>query len=419
MLAPDESVVVGLSGGADSVSLLFALKEIGITLYATHINHNLRSAAAGDETFVRQLCKDWNIPLLVYQADVETFAKINKLGIEEAGRNLRYKYLHQSLIHFNAKKIALGHNQDDNAETVLLNLFRGTGLKGLCGIPPVNGPIIRPLIEVSRGSIEAFTKKNKLVCIIDETNNQSDYSRNFIRNNITPLIRQHFGENTPSTIARNAHLLRFEEEALEAITNKKKEATNKINIKNLLSHPIAITRRIIRQCIHDLRGESALKDITQQHIDSIIDIAKGQSGREVSLPGFTAYKEYDSLKLCSQKETSIANHKLNLTFTLSLTPPQNQTHCTESFNYDMVYMPLELRTRLPGDKIKLPGGTKKLQDYFTDTKTPKAMRDTTPLLAHGNDILWIMDKHNRINTAYQPVEGQRICWVTIGGDTNV
>jgi len=476
MLSHGDGVVVGLSGGADSVTLLSALMALGdemdLSIYAVHINHNLRGEAAKeDENFVWRLCDDADVPLIVFSADVQGFAKEEKLSIEEAGRKLRYKYLHEALDNFDAQKIAVGHNQDDNAETVLLNLFRGTGLKGLGGIPPVNGKIIRPLIDVSRKSIEKYAADSALAFITDETNASLDYSRNYIRNEIIPMICKQFGDGVPATIARNASLLMAEEEALAAaawdklhVLKQEKEhqtpQTSSVNfpIDKLLSYPLAISRRIIREAISQLRENLALGDIQALHIESILDIAKGRTGREISLPGIKARREYTNLVLWKNhmaKANSMRNspdqaknpgrsngfpatdrtdfesicHRLlpdtpvciqlcsqdPVTITLSFTGPQNQgqTHCTQAFNYDKVNGYMGIRTRRPGDKINLPGGTKKLQDYFTDTKTPRIQREQVLLLADGSNILWIMDKHNRTSVAYQPEEGQTTCWVTV------
>jgi len=430
MLAPGDGVVVGISGGVDSVSLLSALlelqEEFQLTISAIHINHNLRGkASARDERLVQALCDKLEVPLFTYQANVMDFAADNKLGIEEAGRKLRYKYLHQTRSEVGAVKIAVGHNQDDSAETLLLNLFRGTGLRGLCGIPPVNGSVIRPLIEVSRSEIETYAEKKALPYTIDETNAGLDYNRNVIRNSIMPLIHSHFGNTTSDVIARNALFMRDEEDFLDSFSREKSgmlayrfSCEKILLIEELVSLPVAIARRVIRAAISELRCEMGLEDITFSHVESIIDIARGRTGREVSLPGFKARREYEHLILYKEQENSGFCYVLEpdspirltgLTVTLSLNPTSHYTH---SFNYDKVNMPLELRTRHPGDRITLPGGTKKLQDYFTDTKTPRHRRDSTPLLAHGSDILWIMDSLDRINIAYQADENHRACWVT-------
>ena len=440
MLSPGDGVVVGLSGGADSVTLLSVLlglkNELQLKIYAAHINHNLRGRAARkDERLAQLLCERLGVPFFVFHADVWGFARENKMGTEEAGRKLRYQYLAQCMEECRAQKIAVGHSQEDNAETILLNLFRGAGLKGLCGILPVNGRIIRPLLEVSRKNIEAYVKENRLPFAKDKTNLSSNYSRNYIRNEITPKIRKYFGDKVSYVIANNALLLRADEEALITIA-KDSYRDGKLQpaagdtvqitlcIKTLLSHPIAITRRIIREAINNLRGEAGLTDITSAHIQAIIDIAQGRTGREASLPGCNARREYGSLVLSTPSNapqpgychTLLPHHPVHippLTITLTLHPPENlpPAHYTHSFNYDKVNTSLELRTRRPGDKITLPGGTKKLQDYFTDRKTPRIQRDTVPLIADGSNILWILDKHSPVSAAYRPQEGQATCWI--------
>ena len=438
MLTNGDRVVVGISGGADSVvllSVLIALKEEwGLSVFAVHINHNLRNLARHDEEFVRLLCEENKVPLAVYQADVKGLAGDGRLGIEESGRKLRYQYLHLGLEKYKATKIAMGHHADDNTETVLLNLFRGAGLKGLCGIPPVNGRIIRPLLEVSRKDIEAYAYENNLRYVTDETNAESDYSRNYVRNKLVPVIKSHFGDGATASIARNAMEMRADE-AFLSVTAKKAydvladgsiSSEISLPINKLLSHPPAIAARVIRHAIATLRGKLALNDIQHAHVQSILDIANGRTGREVNLPGFTARREYVNLVLLVPDKTTADSYCVTLSpgipvyvqsfiVTLNLqSPTKNQPDCTQAFNYDKLGNVLELRTRRPGDKIILEGvGTKKLQDYFTDTKTPKGKRDKIPLLADGSNILWIMDKHNRINTAYKPINGQKTCWVTV------
>jgi len=455
MLTRGDGVVVGLSGGVDSVVLLTVLialrAELELSVFAVHVNHNLRSAARHDEEFVRLLCEERDIPLFVCKADVKDFAKAQKKSIEEAGRKLRYNFLQQGLEKFGAHKIATGHHAGDNAETVLLNLFRGAGLTGLCGMPPVNGQVIRPLLEVRREDIEAYAKENGLHFVTDATNAESDYSRNYVRNKIIPVITEHFGDSVTATIARNALGMRPEDallsssatEALRKITSSNVLQvcesmspafdTSKIllQIDGLLALPPALTGRVIRQAIAILRGEQALSDIQSTHIQSILEIAQGRSGREVSLPGFIAGREYANIvmQLSDKKPdtgfcypltpgTPVYVHLKSITLTMK-SPQKKPFYCTHSFNYDKVDNVLELRTRRPGDKIVLEGvGTKKLQDYFTDTKTPKSERDRIPLLADGSNVLWIMDEHNRTSAAYSPENGQTTCWVTVEVETD-
>lgn len=450
MLAPQDGVVVGLSGGADSVVLLAALAalsaELGISVYAAHINHNLRSEAMCDEGFARRFCDERGIPFFVFNADVKGAASREKLSIEESGRKLRYQYLHQAMEHFGAKKIAVGHHSDDNAETILLNLFRGAGLRGLCGIPPVNGKIIRPLLEIKRNDIETYARENNLNFVTDETNAESDYSRNYVRNKIIPVIQEHFDDSVAATMAKNALAMRADEDFLDTTARQifenmcrqfgapardahtlpcQPSSEITLSIPVLLSHPTALITRIIRQAIATLRGPEALKDIKSIHIQSILDIAQGRTGREANLPDFTVKREYENLVLFKNIQSFVDYNSYALTPDIPIkilstqiiltfkSPPINQFYCTHAFNYDNVDTILEVRTRRPGDRITLSGGTKKLQDFFTDTKTPKSQRDQILLLADGSNIIWIMDRHNRTNTAYKPIQGKRTCWVMI------
>ncbi|MDR0272908.1 MAG: tRNA lysidine(34) synthetase TilS, partial [Clostridiales bacterium] len=182
MLLRGDSVVVGLSGGADSVALACVLRELGAKVFAAHVNHNLRGVDSdADEAFVKGLCRKLGVDLKVFSVDVKKYAEEKKIGIEEAARIIRYEFLELARAEFGAEKIAVGHNSDDNAETVLMNLCRGSGLRGLGGIAPVNGAVIRPLIETSRNEIEEYLRNKKIEFIMDESNKSNDFTRNRVR----------------------------------------------------------------------------------------------------------------------------------------------------------------------------------------------------------------------------------------------
>jgi len=362
MLTPGDSVIIGLSGGADSVALLHILLELRDELKLSeiipvHINHNLRGdESASDESFVSELCADLNLPLATYQADVKALADVKNLGIEESGRILRYAFMDGARIAFNAQKIAVGHNQDDNAETVLMNLCRGSGLKGLCGIPPLNGNIVRPLIETSRAQIEKYLQVKKIPFITDASNNSNEYTRNRVRHNVIPVLETNINPNASVVIARNATWLKADEDYLESIARKALEDLDvfdktdessaiisstgdldvlvttdaspvksslssdldvfdttganpaKISIARLLALPEAIARRVIRYAIGRAKGGKSgdnsdgnhsnshdLTDISAAHIMAVLSLAQGNSGREIHLPGLVVKKEYDAL----------------------------------------------------------------------------------------------------------------------------
>jgi len=436
MFAHGDNVVVGLSGGADSVALLHVLLELrddlGIgEIIPVHINHNLRGEeSTRDENFSAELCKKLNLPLKIYQANVKAFAVEKNLGIEEAARILRYSLMEEAVATFNAQKIAMGHHQDDNAETVLMNLCRGAGLRGLCGIPPVNGRIIRPLIETSRAAIENYLTEIKIPFITDATNNSNDHTRNRIRNNVIPLLTSQINPNAPATIARNAMHLRtdldfLDESSKEAYTQVANANTLDISkLKNL--HP-ALSQRVVRHAIAEARGSNT--DISATHVTAVLDLAFWSFGERIHIPGLVVKKEYNTLiftvsdeqpaGFCYplQPESSIYIPEINKTVTVSLAPPDVNHYCTKAFNYDMVDTTNSyIRTRQPGDRITLSNKsrkfTKKLQDYFTDAKIPASQRSKIPLIAVGNEIIWIMDKQNRINAKYTENTGKLI-WITL------
>ncbi|MCL2387376.1 MAG: tRNA lysidine(34) synthetase TilS [Defluviitaleaceae bacterium] len=460
-------VVIGLSGGADSVALLFCLlelrEELSIEIFAAHVNHNLRGVESdNDETFVRELCEKTGIPLKVAQADVNAFAKENRIGTEAAARKLRYTHLEEARHEFSAQAIAVGHNMDDNAETIIMNLCRGAGLKGLGGIPPVNQRVTRPLLEVSRAEIEEYLQTAGISHITDASNHSNDYTRNRIRNIIMPLLESEINPNVKTTITRNAEALRDDEsflteaaqplfadnphsepsihhEASSHFPRNNNEEIAYLNITNLLVQPPAISRRVIRAKIAQVRGDA--NDISLAHISAVLDLAKTQTGREIHLPDIIVTKEYENL-IFSPLSKRTRNIKYMLSTKIENTPSQCKTPnervkgarplagfgtasqgfilplCTKSFNYDKIQEPLILRTRQAGDKITLKAGnrlfTKKLQDFFTDEKIAKSRRDSIPLLTHGNDILWIVPY--RANAEYEVCDeesDEKKLWVSV------
>jgi tRNA(Ile)-lysidine synthase len=204
----DRHVTVALSGGADSVALLHALLELGLNVTCCHVNHNLRGAESDtDEAFVRDLCKKWGVKVTVCSLNVKSLQKKHQ-SLEEAARNARYAFFSEF------ETVATAHTASDNAETVLLNLIRGTGLKGLCGIPPVRDNIIRPLIECQRSDIEEYCKKHDLDYVTDSTNHCEEFTRNKIRMRLIPVIKQ-INPAFDCTVTRMCEILREDSDFLE------------------------------------------------------------------------------------------------------------------------------------------------------------------------------------------------------------
>lgn len=437
MLREDDAVVVGLSGGADSVVLLHVLLRLhGGQVFAVHVNHNLRGAdSAADEAFVRRLCHTLGVNLKVYSADVNAHAKGEGIGIEEAGRRLRQRFFEEACGEFNATKIALGHNQDDVAETIIMNLCRGAGLRGLTGIAPASGNIIRPLINISRGEIIKFIHENSLEHITDYSNFSNDYTRNRVRNIILPAMEAAINPAARAVIARNAAFVREDDAFLEDIAVKTLNEICQINgieaainREELTKLPTVVARRALRQALKQLRGD--IQDISAAHVDGILAIASGISGGEVHLPGMVARHEYSQLVITTTAEKfsgfsyplqpMVHLEEIGKIVTFSdnkpdiANPPSPKTPkllCTKAVEYDIVTSRPFLRTRLAGDKIKLEGFSKKLQDFFTDAKIPKNQRDLIPILASNNEVLCILHPLGRVNANYKPVN--EIKWISL------
>ncbi|MCL2841651.1 MAG: tRNA lysidine(34) synthetase TilS [Defluviitaleaceae bacterium] len=443
MFTAGDNVIVGLSGGADSVALLHVLLVLREALdlghiIPIHINHNLRGNDSDhDEKFAKTLCDQFNLKLVVYPAHVKAFATEKGIGTEEAGRILRYTFMQEAKNTWNAQKIATGHHQDDNAETILMNLCRGAGLRGLCGIPPVNGAIVRPLIDIPRVDIEKYLMDTNINFVTDATNHSDDYTRNRVRNKLIPLLETYVNPKVSETITRNAEWLRADERFLEGIAWNAYASCAltplTLDIPRLSELPPAISRRVVRIAIAEAREGSA--DISSAHVLSVLALAQGHSGRVVHLSGLVVKKEYSTLIFSRQPETpstfsyplalesTIYIPEIGKTVTVSRDMPDKQQknlrlYCTKAFDYGIVDMTTSnIRTRQAGDKITLADGsgrqfTKKLQDYFTDTKIPATERDSIPLIAMGSDILWIMDTHNRTNAKYTSSTGEKI-WITL------
>lgn len=459
MCKPGDAVVVGISGGADSVALLLVLLQLrgesGPPIYAVHVNHQLRGADAdADEDFTSAICSQWGVPLRIFQADVRGLAAAEKLSLEEAGRRLRYDCFQQALTEFGAQKIAVAHNRDDNAETVLLNLFRGAGLAGLGGIAPVRGPVVRPLIEIPRADIEAFLAEQGVPYRTDASNFDPGYTRNRIRHTVMPVITAQTHPAAAAVIARNTALLRDD----EAYLTQAAQAALKdcrcpaaahspegvwLDISKLAALPPALARRVLREGVRQT-GDGTVTDVNAAQIEQVLHLIEGETGRQIQLSHHArAVKVYDKLALFREKrhvpraaEPSTPTESCGA-FCLALVPdlsvyvpalgknivislngpcPAAKDGCTKTFCYDKMSAIPTLRTRRPGDRIYLDGvGRRKLQDYFTDRKIPRAQRDTIPLLADGSDIIWIMDGHDRINGRYKPVPGHALLWVSVYG----
>ena len=299
LIKKGDSIVVGVSGGPDSICLLNVLnslkEELEIKIYVAHINHMLRKEADEETSYVKNFCEKLNIECFCQKIDIEEISKKEKLGTEEAGRNERYKFFDEVLEKTNSNKIATAHNSNDNAETVLLNILRGSGISGLKGIEPIReNKYIRPLIETAREDIEKYCLENNLEPKIDKTNLESVYKRNKIRNDLIPYMKKEFNPNIVKTINRLSEVATEENEYLEKIAKSEFENIS-VNLENnLLEKQVAldlkkfnnlelvIKRRVILYTISKVIGSTV--GIEKVNIDEIIKLCKNNIGNKYLTP---------------------------------------------------------------------------------------------------------------------------------------
>ena len=499
MISPNDKILVAVSGGADSVALLYAFFELkesySLSLFVCHINHNLRGTDSQEDAgFVNTLCSDLGLPLFSYSANVRSEAE--GLSLEEAGRRVRYRYFCEAAQEVGATKIATGHNQNDNAETLVLRLCRGTGLRGLGGIPPtrkIKGKteekindliLIRPLIETDRTAIETYLKDRGVIYRTDASNFDKTFFRNRIRHDIIPLLAQ-LNPKVVNLLAKSAELLREDEEFIENMCTEilesclfQKDGDICLKISDLQKASASARKRIIRAALVKINSEridserldpkrldsekvnsengsannltngpangliNRLNHISQSHISQIESLLTSQTGKETQLPGgIIVWREYE----CLIFSTNIQDHTFcfdipldtevyipaiggyirahvqevienssTINNSIKNRPAGNSSDmCTKYFNYDRIRGLLQIRSRRPGDRIALTGYNKKLKKELCDRKIPKNQRDKLPLLALGNDILWIMDSSSRTSANYLPKPGCTVLAVSV------
>lgn len=423
MIQYGDNVIVGLSGGADSVCLLWILnflkKDLGIKLTAIHVHHGIRGQAADEDVlFAESFCQELNIPLEVVYRDIKEEAKRLRISEEEAGRKARYEIFGKRSIELGEAKIALGHHQNDQAETILFNVIRGSGLKGLGGIRPSRDLIIRPLIKCTRSEIESYCNENNLTYQEDETNQLLVYTRNKIRQELIPYIEKNLNPNFVNQMSNMSELLQEEEAYLEQQalafykrhSNKNNKADVCFDVNQLLNTHCVIRKRVYRKAIMDMG--IALKDFEYKHINIIEDLLNKKTGKRVDLPyGVFVEKVYNELCFKIKKEYKKpwlhTIDKGNGTFyineakgTFELRVLQNENiseiprnNYTKWFDYDKIKSNyLTVRNRQDGDYIYLKGlnGKKKLKDFFIDLKVPRDERNHIPLLVDHDELIWVI-----------------------------
>ena len=445
MLTCGDRVIAGVSGGADSVCLFLMLLElrekIGFDLIVVHVHHGLRGEAADqDQQFVEALCEQHRIPLEIFRVNLESIAKKRKQSLEEAGRMVRREAFDSVCKKYGGNKIALAHHQNDNAETLLWNLSRGTGLDGLGGIRPVNGKFIRPLLCMNRKEIEEYLAKRKQSYCIDETNAGTDYTRNKLRHLVLPILEEQVNSaavrHMNETMEQIWELQEYMQEQVEAAYQEcvqehfEKACWIQIQQKSFETFPELIKKMVIRKGMEQVGGKK--RDLSHKHVDVMMELMNKQVGRTLDLPyEMHAKRNYEGIRLEKQRtylsgeekkaeimqkcmselnipgETILADRNLKLRCKI-LEKPKNlsikdipQKIYTKWFDYGIIKSSLYIRTRQAGDTIVIDekGHQKKLKNWFVDEKIPKEVRDSQLLLAENNEILWVLG--HRMSQAYQ------------------
>lgn len=416
MLAGGEKVLTGLSGGPDSVCLLYVLHclkdSLSLNLMALYIDHGLRHDETKQEIdFCKRLCKELSVDILIESIEVRSYAKEKGFTVQEAARELRYQTFERVAKDTGIQKIALGHTMDDQLETFFMRFFRGSGPKGLSGIPPVRGIIIRPLIEIGREDIEEFLNEKGVVFIIDSSNLKKDYMRNRLRLSLIPEIKK-INPHIVQTVSRTTEILREEERYFDIIVAKTmmKLISRKTDTRiELFLSPLevmdrVILRRVLRRAIGETRG---LRGIEFIHIEDIIGLVKhGRQGDRLYLPGgLRAVKDYSTLILTSEVPRKLSAVTLNIPGEVVLkeigavikasvedkVERFGNRRTTAVFDADKTGSKLIIRARENGDFFYPVGfgRRKKLQDYFVDEKVQRDERDSVPVVLKGNNIVWI------------------------------
>lgn len=420
LIAKKDNVVIGLSGGPDSMALLYCLyeiqKDIDFNIVAAHVNHGVRGEdALADQRFTEDVCNNLGIPYYTINVDMNKYGIEKGITSEEAGRELRYGFFRKLLKDLGEGKIAVAHNKNDQAETLLMRIMRGTGIDGLKGMEFKSGDVIRPILNISRKDIEQFIEANNIKTVLDKTNLFPIYSRNKVRLELIPYIEKNFNPNIIEALWRLSQTSKLDVEFLENYCEERYKLMVKEVQENCIiidsdlfnSQQKGIKQRLLRMFVLKLVGN--LQGFTEQHIGSILDLfTRVETGKQINLPlGLIARVSYDELII--EKDNSVLQREfnyelkmgdnyfrdLNLKLKLSLIDNYDGLKWGKDkkyFDLNKIRGKLYIRNRQVGDKF-LPlgmGGSKKIKDYFIDKKIPRLERDKIPLLVNEEEIIWIV-----------------------------
>jgi len=437
MIEGGAGVIVGVSGGPDSVALLHVLhllsSEMKFWMVVAHVDHGLRPESQDDANFVKGIAEKLGVEFRIKTADVRALASGHGVSLEEAGRRCRYKFFEELRSSVSAEKIATAHHMDDELETFFLRVCRGSSLKGLCGIPAARGRIIRPMIKMGRPEILRFLEDKGIPFRIDPTNLQTNTDRNFIRNRLFAVITERF-PGFRKTLGRTINTLRGEEEFAEEVSSnlysKAIAHTDDeliIDIKALQEASVIPASRAIMSALYDFSGSDVRWG--QSHLNLIMKVLRSRNPSSMAvLPdGILLLREYDVLRLSRNKpDVAVGTFKMSLagpcmveipgglmtlSFRLVEEGPQYLSYPQDPnevyFDADQAPFPITLRFPTPGDRFRPWGlkGTCKLKKVLIDMKVPLGVRRKLPLVIKGEEIMWIpgirrgqtapVDRHTR------------------------
>jgi tRNA(Ile)-lysidine synthase len=421
MLPPGAKVIVTVSGGPDSMALLSVLAQLqsvyNLTLYVTHVNHQLRAGEAErDAQFVAQQARRLNLPLHQTRIDVKNLQRKTGLSPQHAARQLRYGFFRTLQQSLRATHIALGHTADDQAETLIMRLLRGSGPTGIAGIPAIRGPFIRPLLTSRRQTILAYLQSTQVPWIQDSSNSHRTYLRNRVRLDLLPVLQQY----NPCLVERLhelSEMLRADNTVLEQQTDRWAASTLlRLTDRKMLVQctpfsrtPLAIQRRLLRKAVGAMISSEQIMSF--QHIEALRQLVlTGLTGQRLTLPRKVLAERHaatvllwdtqglppTTLTLTLPIPGSLELPELHVRLTADVIDYQPDFSCVESHqafvDFDRLGNSVAVRFRQPGDRFHPLGGprSKKLQDFFVDNKIPRAERSYVPLVVSRQEIVWVV-----------------------------
>jgi len=419
LVSTGDSVLVALSGGPDSVALLHLLsrlrRPLKLTLLAVYVNHGIRPRAAKrEERFCRELCDRLSIELTIVSGDIPALSKKNKRGLEEAAREFRYEALERLADEQNCNRIAVGHHADDQVETVVFRIFRGTGRTGMLGIPIKRGRIVRPLLHFTRNEILEYLAKNELPFCEDRSNKDTTFRRNYIRRKLLPQVRKHLNPAADGALLNLIDTMGAEEEYLEKITRKTARkclrttpgAKIALDLKRFVGYDLWLRRRLLRRCLQVVcrSGSSPDKEVIER-----LDRMAVYRGSAVSLPQSVQAAIIGDELVVYRRLRRKVREQLVVGERLTLKWPSVSFFCTLSgrkrseivkkarntkvhLDWNKLTPPLEVRTIGSGDRFGPLGmtGHKKIGNYLTDRKVAREYRDEVLVVCDKRGIVWLV-----------------------------